>query len=288
RGGRDVDDLRHKLEKLTGKRTRVNVEEVQDPDINAQLIAENIARQIERRVSHRWAMRQALDRAIKQGAKGIKIKVSGRLGGVEIARSETMGPIGRVPLSTLRADVDYGLDVAHTTYGPIGVKVWVYKGEILPERKPLPEEETASEFERELEEAQRQLHGEEVGLTGARVGAGAAPGRTPEPAPVEAAKRTAEAAAAEGAEPPPGEEAGEAGATEAAVREGDEEAVKRVAPPPKPVTFESVGPDETPMVAELLEEAEPVIAEVQEAAENVEEAGSAGEEEDEDADAQKD
>ncbi len=253
RGGRDVDALRQRLEQLTGKRTRVNVEEAQEPDLNAQLIAENIARQIERRVSHRWAMRQAIDRAIKQGAKGIRIKVSGRLGGVEIARSETMGPVGRVPLSTLRADIDYGLDVAHTTYGPIGVKVWVYRGDILPAKKREPEEEAMAEFEREIEEAQRQLHGEEErAVEVERVPAGAA-----ETQPEEAAE---EKAAAE-----------------------EEKAPETVAPKPEPVAFETAGPDEAPLVQELMEEAEPVIAEVEEEVEDKQQ--EAGEEEDQNADA---
>lgn len=135
RGGRDVDVLRQTLEKKTGGRLRLNVEETPDPDVNAQLIAENIAGQIERRVSHRRAMQQAVERAMRMGALGVRAAVSGRLSGAEIARTESVGPIGRVPLHTLRADVEYGLASAQTAYGNIGVKVWVYKGEVLPPRK---------------------------------------------------------------------------------------------------------------------------------------------------------
>jgi small subunit ribosomal protein S3 len=135
KGGRDVDGLRQRLEKITGQRVRVNVEETKEPDINAQLVAENIARQIERRVSYRRAMRQAVDRAMRLGAGGIRAAVSGRLGGAEIARTESIAPEGRVPLHTLRADVEYGVAEAKTGYGHIGVKVWIYKGEILPPRK---------------------------------------------------------------------------------------------------------------------------------------------------------
>lgn len=135
RGGRDVDVLRQAIEKRLGGRVRLNVEETPDPETNAQLIAENIAGQIERRVSHRRAMQQAVERAMRMGALGARAKVSGRLSGAEIARTESLGPIGRVPLHTLRADVEYGMASAATAYGNIGVKVWVYKGEILPPRK---------------------------------------------------------------------------------------------------------------------------------------------------------
>ena len=135
KGGQDVDELRKTLEKMVGQKVRVNVEETKDPDINAQLVAENIARQIERRVSYRRAMKQAVDRAMRLGAQGIRMAISGRLGGAEIARSEAVGPEGRVPLHTLRADVEYGVAEAKTGYGNIGVKVWIYKGDILPPKK---------------------------------------------------------------------------------------------------------------------------------------------------------
>jgi small subunit ribosomal protein S3 len=135
RQGKDVDILRQKIEKMTGHKVRVNVEETKEPDINAQLVADSIARQIERRVSYRRAMKQAVDRAMSMGAGGIRCSVSGRLGGAEIARTEGVGPEGRVPLHTLRADIELGLAEAKTGYGHIGVKVWVYKGEILPPKK---------------------------------------------------------------------------------------------------------------------------------------------------------
>lgn len=135
KGGRDVDVLRQKIEKMVGQKARVNVEETKEPDTNAQLVAENIARQIEKRVSYRRAMRQAVDRAVRLGAGGIRVAVSGRLGGAEIARTESMGPEGRVPLHTLRADVEYGRSEAKTGYGHIGVKVWLYKGDILPPKR---------------------------------------------------------------------------------------------------------------------------------------------------------
>lgn len=147
KGGRDVDMLRQRIEKLCGQRVRVNVEETKEPDINAQLVADNIARQIERRVSYRRAMRQAVDRAMRMGAGGIRCAVSGRLGGAEIARTESIAPEGRVPLHTLRADVQYGRAEAHTGYGHIGVKVWIYRGDILPPKKArqAPPAEAAEE-----------------------------------------------------------------------------------------------------------------------------------------------
>jgi small subunit ribosomal protein S3 len=145
--GRDVEILRKKLEKIAGHRVRVNVEEAKSADTDAVLIAQSIARQIERRVSFRRAVRQAMDRALKAGAKGIRCMVSGRLQGAEIARTESFGPVGRVPLHTLRADIDYGMAEARTGYGHIGVKVWVYKGEILPPRKVKPGDHYVAEEE---------------------------------------------------------------------------------------------------------------------------------------------
>ncbi len=153
RGGRDVDMLRQRLEKLSGQKVRVNVEETKDPDTNAVLVAQNIARQIERRVSFRRAMRQAVERAMKAGAKGARCKVAGRLQGAEIARSESIGPEGRVPLHTLRADIEYGRAEARTGYGHIGVKVWIYKGEILPPKKISRPQAPPPVVETPLEEA---------------------------------------------------------------------------------------------------------------------------------------
>lgn len=150
KGGRDVDVLRQKIEKMTKQKVRVNVEETKEPDLNAQLVAENIARQIERRVSYRRAMRQAVDRAMRLGAGGIRCCVSGRLGGAEIARTESIAPEGRVPLHTLRADVQYGRAEAHTGYGHIGVKVWVYRGDILPPKKVTQAQHLVPEVEEEV------------------------------------------------------------------------------------------------------------------------------------------
>jgi small subunit ribosomal protein S3 len=133
KGGHEVDTLRKDLEALTGKRVQVNIVEVKYPELDAQLVAESVAYQLERRVSFRRAMRQAQQRTLRLGAEGIKISVSGRLGGAEIARTEWSSE-GKIPLHTLRADIDYGFTEADTTYGQIGVKVWIYKGEVLPER----------------------------------------------------------------------------------------------------------------------------------------------------------
>lgn len=132
RGGSLVEGLRRDLEEQTGNRMNIRIVEVKKPDVNAQLVAEGVAEQLERRVSFRRAMRQALQRAMREGAKGCKIMVSGRLGGVEMARREWQAE-GSVPLHTLRADIDYGFAEANTTYGTIGVKTWIYHGDVLPE-----------------------------------------------------------------------------------------------------------------------------------------------------------
>ncbi|QIB27139.1 30S ribosomal protein S3 [Caloranaerobacter azorensis] len=134
KGGQGVEELRKQLEKLTKKKVVVNVEEVKVPELDAQLVAENIASQIERRVSFRRAMKQAIQRTMRAGAKGIKTAVSGRLGGADMARTEGYSE-GNIPLQTLRADIDYGFAEADTTYGKIGVKVWIYKGDVLPTKK---------------------------------------------------------------------------------------------------------------------------------------------------------
>lgn len=135
RGGAEVEALRALLEKKTGgKQVSINIVEVKVPETDAQLMAENVASQLERRMAFRRAMKQSVGRSMKMGAKGIKISLSGRLGGAEIARTEWYSE-GKVPLHTLRADIDYGFAEANTTYGKIGVKVWIYKGEVLPEAK---------------------------------------------------------------------------------------------------------------------------------------------------------
>jgi len=132
--GSEIDKLRLELNKLTGKRVHINVVEIKKVDIDAKLVAENIARQLEARVSFRRAQKQAIQRAMRAGAKGIKTQVSGRLGGADIARAEHYSE-GSVPLHTLRADIDYAHEEADTTYGKLGVKVWINRGEVLPTRK---------------------------------------------------------------------------------------------------------------------------------------------------------
>ena len=131
KGGSEVEALRKSLNALTGKRVHINIVEVKNTDINAKLVAENIARQLENRISFRRAQKQTIQRAMRAGAKGIRTMVSGRLGGADIARAEHYSE-GTVPLHTLRADIDYGTAEADTTYGKLGVKVWIYRGEVLP------------------------------------------------------------------------------------------------------------------------------------------------------------
>lgn len=134
KGGSEVDSLRKKLNELTGKRVHINIVEIKNPDLDAKLVAEGIATQLESRVAFRRAQKQAIQRTMRSGAKGIKTMVSGRLNGADIARSETHSE-GSVPLHTLRADIDYAWEEADTTYGKLGVKVWIYRGEILPTKK---------------------------------------------------------------------------------------------------------------------------------------------------------
>jgi small subunit ribosomal protein S3 len=131
RGGTEIEKLRVKLEAMMKKQVFINILEVKQPDMEAQLVAEKIALDLENRVSFRRAMKQSIGRTMRLGAKGIKVKVSGRLAGAEIARSESYHE-GTIPLQTIRADIDYGFAEADTTFGKIGVKVWIYKGEVLP------------------------------------------------------------------------------------------------------------------------------------------------------------
>ena len=134
KGGNYAETLKNELQKMIGKEVNLNIVEVKNVDVDAQLVAENIAGQLERRISFRRAMKQCMQKAMKSGALGIKTAVSGRLGGAEIARTEHYSE-GTIPLQTLRADIDYGFAEADTTYGKIGVKVWIYKGEVLPAKK---------------------------------------------------------------------------------------------------------------------------------------------------------
>ena len=137
RGGSGIEQIKEGLKNLTEKRVDINIAEIKQPDLDATLVAENIAAQLERRIAFRRAMKQAVGRTMRLGAKGIKIAVSGRLGGAEIARRESYRE-GSIPLHTLRADIDYGTAEAHTTYGRIGIKVWIFKGEVLPDKKQGP------------------------------------------------------------------------------------------------------------------------------------------------------
>lgn len=138
RGGAGIEALKKDIDKMLGRPAQLNIMEVKNVDLDAQLVAENIAQQLEKRISFRRAMKQALQRSMRAGALGIKTQVSGRLGGADIARSEHYSE-GSIPLQTLRANIDYGFAEAHTTYGRLGVKVWIYKGQILPEAKQNPE-----------------------------------------------------------------------------------------------------------------------------------------------------
>ncbi|MGI6120064.1 30S ribosomal protein S3 [Butyricicoccus intestinisimiae] len=140
RGGAEVENLRKQLEAMTGKQVAVNIVEIKKPELDATLVAENVALQLEKRVSFRRAMKQTVGRSMRMGAQGIKIQCSGRLAGAEIARTEWYHE-GKVPLHTLRADIDYGFAEANTTYGKIGIKVWIYKGEILPAKKAVTQVE---------------------------------------------------------------------------------------------------------------------------------------------------
>jgi small subunit ribosomal protein S3 len=134
KGGADIDATKAQLQKMTGKSVNVDIKEIKKPDNDAQLVAENIAAQLENRVSFRRAMKSCMGRTMKSGALGIKTSVAGRLGGADMARTETYSD-GTIPLQTLRADIDYGFAEADTTYGKLGVKVWIYKGEILPTKE---------------------------------------------------------------------------------------------------------------------------------------------------------
>jgi small subunit ribosomal protein S3 len=134
KGGSEVEQLRKELEKMTNKKVNINIAEIKKPELDAQLVAENVALQLEKRIAFRRAMKQAVSRTMRFGAEGIKISCSGRLAGAEMARTEWYSE-GKVPLHTLRADIDFGFAEANTTYGKIGIKVWIYKGEVLPQAK---------------------------------------------------------------------------------------------------------------------------------------------------------
>lgn len=134
KGGAEIEKLKNEVSKMIGKKVSIDIKEIKRPDRDAQLVAENIALQLENRISFRRAMKSAMQRTMRAGALGIKTSVSGRLGGADIARKETYSE-GTIPLQTLRADIDYGFAEANTTYGKVGVKAWVYNGEVLPAKK---------------------------------------------------------------------------------------------------------------------------------------------------------
>jgi small subunit ribosomal protein S3 len=134
RGGQRVDEMRQNLEKLIGRKVRLNIQEIRQPELDATLVSRSIAEQLERRIAYRRAMKQSIFRTMQAGARGIRVLCSGRLAGAEIARRQLMHQ-GRVPLHTIRADIDYGFYEAHTTMGRLGIKVWIYKGDVLPEAK---------------------------------------------------------------------------------------------------------------------------------------------------------
>lgn len=196
RGGQRVDELRTNLEKLTGRKLRVNISEIRVPEIEAPLVARAVAEQIERRVSHRRAIKQAAGRAMQRGAQGVRIRVAGRLGGSDMGRVDQERQ-GRVPLHTLKADVDYGTSEARTTLGRIGVKVWIYKGDkIAEERERLRAAAQAAAAE-EAEAAEGSTP------PAAEVEAGAPAEEAPEPAAVEAPAEPAAEEKPEAAEPEP-------------------------------------------------------------------------------------
>ena len=144
RGGKGIEELKAEVEKFVGHAVNINVMDVKSPDQDAQLVAENIAQQLEKRIAFRRAMKSSIQRAMKSGAKGVKVAISGRLGGADIARTEHYHE-GSIPLQTLRANIDYGFAEAKTTYGRLGVKVWVYKGQILPKVKKVAKPVVANE-----------------------------------------------------------------------------------------------------------------------------------------------
>ena len=137
KGGAEVDKIKEELKKITGKDVQINIYEIKRPELDARLVGESIAQQLQARISYRRAMKQAIASAMRVGAQGIKVKVSGRLGGAEMARREQYKE-GRIPLHTLRADIDYAISEAHTVYGKIGIKVWIFKGEVFGKRDLSP------------------------------------------------------------------------------------------------------------------------------------------------------
>ncbi len=237
RGGQRVDEMRLHLEGLIGKRIRLNIQEIRQPEMDAYLVARSVAEQIERRIAYRRAMKQAIFRTIQAGAKGIKVSCAGRLGNAEIARRQTSHE-GQVPLHTLRADIDYGFTEARTTLGRIGVKVWIYKGQILPELKVTEIEEAPAEAEveaapvAETEEKPTEAVAEVVPAETEETPAEAVAEVAPAKAEEKPAEAVAEAAPAK-AEEKPTEAVAEA-APAAELEEKPVEAVAEAAPAAEP------------------------------------------------------
>jgi small subunit ribosomal protein S3 len=203
KSGAEVDALRRDLHKITGKPVKVNIREIKRPELDAKLVAQSIAEQLQNRVAFRRAMKRALTSAMRSGAKGVKVQVSGRLGGAEMARTEGYSD-GRVPLHTLRADIDYGFVEAKTTTGRIGVKCWINKGEVMPEgfRSGAEEEELAPRSFRRRSDRPSGPRGGQGGSGGQRGGQRSGQSRPPQAAPAAPAAPATPAAAPPAAAPP--------------------------------------------------------------------------------------
>jgi len=246
RGGQRVDETRHYLEALIGKKIQLNIQEIRQPELDAYLVARNVAEQMERRIAYRRAMKQAIFRTMQAGAQGMRINCAGRLGGVEIARRQMMHQ-GRVPLHTLRADIDYGFTEAHTTLGRIGIKVWIYRGDILPEVEQKAVEEIPAEHvaETAAEAKPVAVKGEKEEETKAKVVEKAAA------APVAEEAKKAKPKAKKAAASKPAAEV-----TTAEVKE-EPKAEKEAKPKAKRVTKKKTEAKAEEAAAEVVEKAEP-------------------------------
>jgi small subunit ribosomal protein S3 len=255
RGGQRVDEMRQNLEALIGKKIRLNIQEIRQPELDAYLVARSVAEQIERRVAYRRAMKQAIFRSMQSGAKGVKVSAAGRLANAEIARRQTLHE-GQVPLHTFRADIDYGFTEARTTLGRIGVKVWIYKGQVLPEIKTIEAEEKPAEAavetmmeEKPAEEAAKEAPAEEKPVKAVKATAEEKPAKAPKTPHVSiVGEKLAEAAAK--AEVKPGK----------AAKAAAEEKPAKAAPaaeekPAKPRAKKAVKPTEEAKEPEVKAEA---------------------------------
>lgn len=264
RGGQRVEELRQHLEKLVGKKIRLNIREIRQAELDAFLVARSIADQIERRIAYRRAMKQAIFRTMQSGAKGIRIRAAGRLGDAEIARKQIMYQ-GQVPLQTIRADIDFGFTEAHTTLGRIGIKVWIYKGDIFPEAKPVAAEAAAPEAVAVKPEAAVPVAiAEAPAAKPVEVIVAEAP--APAPAPVaepkpKPAKKAREAVAATVEAKPAEAEAKPARKARAAAKIAEKPAAAKVKPateekPAKPARKRAVKTEKKPAEAEVKPAAE--------------------------------